>query len=284
MMRGIGAVAALLAVLTLSQRTEGVQAQARISVEAPGWISLGEPVELFVAIQNQSQTPFQIDLGRRLLGNWEFSHTPPNAPTRSGIRIRPQLGGMQLMSEYEIPQKHTETLSLVLDQWFSLSTLGRHRVELRFIGSLKSKTTQQPIEINRASSFSVDVRAHDPRRLRERCASWLRAAAEPTTRDHALTALQYVADPVAIPFLVQAITDHEWFPAFDTLAKIGGADVIVELERLRSSKNSNIRSTAEQTLARIRRKSYTVLAYVTQDMELIDRIPEGAKMVKVAVQ
>jgi hypothetical protein len=142
---------------------------------------------------------------------------------------------------------------LVLNQWLDLSPVGSYDLLTRFDGSVIS--LGRAVEVDREWRQKITIVPRDEGELR-RAAARLREAALAgfaTTERRAVTALAYMTDPVAIPYLIDVIGARKNTGiAVGGLARIGGIDARRALEKLATSEDAETASLARDALKRIK--------------------------------
>jgi len=220
----------------------GLLAQAPKAVDityslATDRLNLHEPVTLSVNIHNNGPESITLSLGQDRKAGYLLLLTPPD-----GLQVKlrkPEHGGISIPGDVLIPSGETFTQTLVLNEWYDFRAPGEYRLDVRIV---------QPLLVGKAATQVRDdgfkgkllIRPRDAARLTELCEHLaaqikntenLEKAAEPALK------LSYISDPVAVPFLHQAI-DQQPMLAFifiPGLKRIGNDEAVgVLLSSLKS--------------------------------------------------
>jgi hypothetical protein len=216
--------------------------------------TLNEPVILIARVTNAAPAPLEVDFGINEETKFLFRHTLPD---NSVAQAQPQspTNGPGFLGPVEIRGGTSHKVQLVLNRWLDFTSVGRHQVEVTFLGSVARKGGAE-VEISRNKILVIDVTPRDEKRLTGQCQHWLSVVLETNDaleRRDAANALGSVFDPVAVPFLERGILESHAGGFFPALVKIGDANAKAALERLATNPRADIQQQARSSLDLLRR-------------------------------
>jgi hypothetical protein len=179
--------------------------EVRVALEK-SVITQHEPTVLRITIVNSSSSEVEFDPGydkERI----ELSVTSP-AGTRWRRRRAASTEGMKFSNSLRIPPGTTGSMALLLNEWFSFDMLGSYQVDVALsprAGSYLGKTEH--------TNLVLTVLPRDEVQLESACATLvkeIRDLQSASTAMIAAEALSKVDDPVAVPYLAQAMDRREF--------------------------------------------------------------------------
>lgn len=225
--------AACLAALT-SSPLDAAPAAARLEYKLPKRTTLGEPVIFIARLRNTTGNRIVADLGLDDQTQFSFRLTDPNGRT-TNVQPQPQsLPTTPARSRHTIARDTAYTAAVVLDPLLNFPQEGRYQLEVEFRGPVALASGDQA-GLNRTARLSMDVTPRNVKQLDKRNREWLKlvSAQSPTSEARAAAvALSRVHDPIAVPYLEQALARTRWPIFADALRAIGGAEARAALERL----------------------------------------------------
>jgi len=222
--------------------------QSLVQFRLPTSVSLGEPVELTIDIDNDTRSIVTADFGWDKITMLVLRQRLPSGLT---TEVKPKPRGPSAGGRYELGPKKRMKLVVVLDEWLTFPTVGTYEVDVEFIGPVTSGSGAS-VPVDRHYHQTVVVGPRDPERLKQRCEEWLKRASTARIAEDqfsALRALQYTVDPVAVSFLVTAIERKQTAELVDTLRRIGNPAAISALQRLTQNSDASVRTAATTALA-----------------------------------
>lgn len=205
-------------------------------------VSLNEPVVVDCTIANRTGVARRIDLGADRVGAFVISIEAPIGGATGDLRCEP--GGFVQSGNIEIPPHSASVERLLLQRWYRFAVEGRYTVRLALIeGSTRVS----------APAFEVNVLPRDPARLREVAESLATVAmshGDAERSGKAAEALSCIADPVAVPYLVQlAAHGHaSTVQAIEGLTRIDDDSARAQLQVLAADRNQEIAALARRAL------------------------------------
>jgi hypothetical protein len=260
------------AVAFLSRGSAAATQTSPVSVEiAPAklTLSLHQPVYFSVTVRNESQLPVTVDLG------WNRrSRLLLKVAKQSGEVVTvPQLdeGGAAFSGRVTLDPGQEYSHRTLLNRWFDFAEPGHYKVHIEVAGGRVSETADEtPLPPSQAD-IEVTVLPRDPTQLQESCAALLREALESSAgsserSDAAVTALTYIVDPVAVPYLEQLLRSGKKLGPFaiQGLGRIANDQAVGLLIAALNDPDDDTRMSARSQLVR--------MAEATADPELRGRI------------
>jgi hypothetical protein len=250
----IGAALALTGTLA----TVGVSG-VRLVLSTARILTVGEPVVLDYRFENLSDQSVGI-----LLAGYENDYFRLEVTRGSGQTVvrNPWDPGALRVPMYPLAPRQSVAKTLILNRWFDFSMTGDYRIGVRYSGRVQAGAGAWPtgavITIDSPPELNLTILPRDENVLRRRCQELAGRIQQTTslivTRHRDAEVLSFVADPVAIPFLVQVAEGNvgEEYAAVEGLARIGGAGARQALTRLALSSKPEIAQAAKQALSMIR--------------------------------
>lgn len=195
-------------------------------------ITQHEPAGAVIQVTNHTDQPVAIDLGINRRENVELLITHPGGDA-GWMRIPPREGGGR-PGDLVLAPGETQTEAVFLDEWRAPREIGVHRYEPRLVALAFDGAPPAPVV---ASAAEVTVLPRDEALLRRRCAELCDAAiagADREVRVAAATALAWIPDPIAVPFIDRALRDADgsiWLQLIPALAAIDAAEAVELLYR-----------------------------------------------------
>jgi hypothetical protein len=222
---------------------------AKLSFDLPKSTTLGEPAIMTATLFNTTGYRIVADFGVADQTEFVFRQTKPDG---SVVRVTPSLTPPSRMRTSHLMLRDTShTASVVLDEWLSLSQLGRHTIEVEFRGSV-GIDGGNPAGLKRTAKLVIDVKPRDAARLEKRGGEWLKQVSTLSPGSDARTAASALAamtDPVAIPFLELATSRTRSQQFADALKAMNSPEAREALEHLARSQDPDVRAIAQKALA-----------------------------------
>lgn len=183
-------------------------------------VSLHEPVILRLSVENLGTDLAQLDLGANFTQGLLVTIITPEGRVIPIPPIEPN--GLSRIGRVRIHPGDRYVHDFVMDQWYAFDSPGRYGIRVGLRYPITSAGLNFPIP---ESIQTVAVEPRDEAALRRRAEALLTQAfrADNTKNanlipdaDEAMLAMRYLRDPVAIPYLIQAL-------ASPVLAVQGGA-------------------------------------------------------------
>lgn len=248
------ALAFVAAVACLSASAVQVPAGAvRFWYEVPSTVSLHEPVVMAVTFDNRSRGTVGVNLRAPDHTFWFSLRTPSGTLQEAPLSEAPR---MQLDAQFEAPadaRAGRMDHQLVLDHFLSFAETGVYSLRVVFRGRVEPRDPTAFLIAPAERQFAIRVVPRDPDRLRRFCAAALAELRGAMTSVHFFAGkrLAYVSDPIAIPYLKEAIElDLGYRALWDGFGRIGTVEARQALEELTQSPNPGIANIARNMLAR----------------------------------
>jgi len=215
-----------------------------------GAISQGTPV--VITVRFFADTTVRVDLGENRTQAIEFEVVNPSAEHRLIVLPLPQ--GLTRLGEFELnPRVPYEQMMILAASYFQQP--GTYQV---FVHIKNNEKLQFHFE--QGNPLTLLVSSRDETLLRESCsilASKMRETSMAGRRMVLADALANVADPVALPYLVDSL-DHGWgvdFQLIRGIEKIGTSDAVTALAKASHSDTEEIAASARSALMRLSHNS-----------------------------
>lgn len=215
---------------------------------------MGQPVIVTLEVTNRNNHEVELDFGRNRKEAFAFKLVLPNGRIRSAPQIRGEGfagGGLVSIKPYS-----THRQTLVLNEWFTFPVFGKYVLTSQILLT-DPKRDRIAKSLKPPPPLEFQIGQHDSYKLSEVSKNLLddilryRSYEEATT---AAVALCYVLDPVAIPYLEEALTANVMVDSviINTLKAIGGnrsADVLIRsLERRPAAEWAKIARSTLQSI------------------------------------
>lgn len=231
---------------------------------------LHEPVIVNFVVDNHSTTRLQFDLGTGRKGSFLLSVIEPGGKKVSLPRF--YQGGFSRLGLVSVDPGTQYAQRLLLDEWYKFDMEGKYEVELRLPEPVKSIDGRIVAEVPPFYA-TLQILPRNPSRLEETCAVLVRkihAAPSYEAAAEATLTLSYVRDPVAVPYLEEALYSGRLVEtiAIDGLRRISNQQAVQVLINALGSK-------APQTSAKLQDMATAALgriAFETHDAVLRETI------------
>lgn len=209
-------------------------------------ISEHEPVILDIKIQSPPSTEVNFDPGY----DWEnvqIKVVDPNGRSQERSR-EPLREGMRFGNSVHIPAGTTETVSLLVNDWFSFKEQGFYQIDLVLRG-----IPSEPFAPSARLRLHVEQR--DEGMLKTTCSDLLvRINSSNSFRSSlvAAKALSAIDDPLAVPYIVAAMKRREFVSLMTgALARLNtraSVDALVDASKSQDPETSNLARSALASL------------------------------------
>jgi hypothetical protein len=198
----------LIAGIAQAQDTP-VRLSAAISLEKKV-VTQHEPVVLDLAINNPSQHGLVVSLGYQD-EKLEVKVSDPQGQVVE--RPRPVRSGWAAADAFDVPRGESAVGSVALSPWFSFDRAGVYRIEVTLSPDSSIREPFSYTVLNNSALLDLTVLPRDEPTLRSACADLVRIIENSRSASAtivAANALSTVDDPVAVPFLAQAMNRKEF--------------------------------------------------------------------------
>jgi hypothetical protein len=234
-------------------------------------LSLHEPVIVNFTIDNVLMEPVTVDLGPDRKEGFRFTVTQPDSiSTRLPPLIRE---GLARIGKVAVEPGQSYTQRLLVNEWFGFSMPGKYVVEVQLANPVR---TQKGITITEGTKFrtALEITPRDAEKLRSVCESLFRQIIASKSYEQAAEAaltLSYVKDPVAVPYLKQALASNKMVEiyAIAGLGRIGNEEAVRVLISALQIRKADTAVLARSALSRIEA--------VTTDPSLKEQIKRAIK-------
>jgi hypothetical protein len=238
------------------------------AIVAPGAsiaFQIGTPLTLYepalgqLVFRNQTDDILLTDLGANELGALHFELRRPNGLTQKAEPgALPASGGIIFPGRVEVAPNETFLKSVLLNQWFDFSDVGRYQLRVRFSGEVK-RPSGTFVEVDRDVTIDIDVRGADERRLRDACEALLGRIKNSKKSEEGLTAARALASikrPLAVRYLHEAIRADRLVDsiAITGLESIGNDAAVRALEEELGNRHAETAAAANAALNRLQRQ------------------------------
>lgn len=225
--------ACVTALLTLVPPAGFAQGRVEVNFELPhSSVTANEPVYVRISVQNglEEGIVFSSNLDSRI----ELWVTEPGGST---VHVRPVAhGGLVQVSTVPIPPESSGAASALLNELYKFKKPGDYRLKVKLTASIRTDSRRLIESVSQDSQeLRLSVLPRDPQRLEEVCKALAKAASgysDYAALKEAATALSYVEDPVAVPYLQQVMAEHNFVSgiAVRGLVRIGSPEALKVLE------------------------------------------------------
>ena len=216
-------------------------------------VTLHEPVLIDLAFENPSDRGVVVNLGDQdekldvkiLEPDGKMIEKP-----KSALR-----NGWASPDVFDIPQGVESVASIALGEWFTFGKVGSYRIDVTVspVSSLREPFSYTIL--NNSAVLDLTVLPRDEQSLERACAGLLARAQHlqsPSKAVAAAKALSRVNDPVAVPFLVEAMKEREFKGLMiDALARLRTNSAIDALISASQSSDQETKGLARSALAGI---------------------------------
>lgn len=243
-------LASLLAALPLA-----CQAAIRVGAEEKVSVTLHEPVIAPLVLWNDSSAPVEVNVGQSSEESYRITITRPNGERVTAGKPLWAQGPSALagVKKATVAPGQSYTRSLLLNEWATFDRPGIYGVLITLPGAAG------------VASFEVEILPRDESRLRDTCERLDKDRRERHSEGDIdpMRALSFVADDVAIPYLVE-IASTEYFGTvlgIEGLVRVGDLQAVSALASfpqgraglmllLGSSSSEPVKAAARDALAR----------------------------------
>jgi len=182
---------------------------------------------------------------------FRFTLTAPGGATNEQLlREQPP---QTLDARYEAPLRGHLEHQVVLNHFLQFDEVGAYSLTVDFRGRVEPRDPQAFLIAPVQRTFRIVVVPRDPDRLSRFCAAALAELRGPITpvRLFAAKRLAHVTDPIAVPYLRQAVElDLGYLSLWDGFLRIGTSEARNALAELARSANPAVANPARNALAR----------------------------------
>jgi len=219
--------------------------------------TLHEPIIIFVEIRNNLVEPINVDLGRDRKQNFLFFVTTPNGDRVQLPEIRKS--GFSRSGVVNLNAAESYRQPLLLNEWREFDKTGRYQIEVSMTGSIRVEKSEQP-EGRLASRFSIEILPLNQPELKNVCADLegvIESSQSYEEAAQAASALSYVEDEIAIPYLRRALLATKLVEPFAVqgLERIGTFEAVRALASGFQVKYNNTPALTASALMRIEDKT-----------------------------
>ncbi len=237
-----------------SRKVEGVAISYALAASS---ITLHEPVILNFTVTNSLAGSVTLNLGQGRKGAFQFSITQPN-----GTKVQlPGLSqeGIGPIPEFALGSGQTYEQSILLNEWFDFSTLGRYRIDVQLTTPIINQDRMN-VAAGTKSSFYLEIRPMDSAHLKRVCediAAQVMGSSSYEEAAKAANVLSFINDPVAVPYLEETLHSDKMVEqyAINGLRKIGDNEAIRVLTSALKMRKGDAAILARSALLTIERKS-----------------------------
>jgi hypothetical protein len=242
-------VVVLISIASASASNQSSPLSMTITVE--GVLTLGQPVQVLLSIQNAANEEILADLGDNRVGQFAVSMNYPDGSLR---RARfPEARGVARISTVRVPARGLYKQRLLLDEALQFSQEGRYEGAVEFAGEVSTESGVV-LDSPRAFPLSFVIAPRNAAALDQAYSrlATLALTADATERLEATKALSAVRDPIVVKYLehILAKTTHYDGIVLNTLAQIASDDARRALEAAAASDNVDRAKRARQALLR----------------------------------
>lgn len=222
-------------------------------------VSLREPVYIQFSIHNGLDEDVRFDMGLDGKHNFEFSVKKPDG---SLIRIPPKPYPSSVLGnpaeKAPLAPGKTFTKTMLLNEWYQFPAPGPYVVEAKLGGQVQT-ISGTPIAPAPAQEIPVQVTPRDPKRLNSVCEELRKGAMNVNAWEasKAASALSYVNDPVAVPYLGRVLKESfaGQYAAISGLVRIGNPEAVKILKSYSETADPEMKLQVENALQEIRSRS-----------------------------
>lgn len=166
-------------------------------------VSLHEPVYVEFVLNNSSADSINLDLGDNRKGAFQFTITAPNGESTKVPPLTKKGEGIVGSGKLSLNQGEVYRQRLLVNEWYKFSTAGKYLIELDLPIRL---TTKGGATVTVASRLKegLEITSKDVQRLDAVCNEITQRALTAKNLQDSVgeaTALAYIPDPVAVPYL-----------------------------------------------------------------------------------
>jgi hypothetical protein len=259
-------------------RTGSVAANAQVSSQPvsieleKATITQGEPVLADLKIKNITSENLDLDLGDNSKEKIFVTTIDPDGHQNQKLAEHIPKEGVFAFGDVHLKPQERYNQILILNEWFQFDKIGEYRIT---IGIKSPITNGDHTLVVTPVTVILEVTAKNSEQLATGCKELLtrienRDRYAEADRRAAEQALSYVEDPIAVPYLEQALVHSSMGQlAIDSLFHIGNPDAVMALVRASLLPYEEIRKSARMTLS--------VMAGQTSDPQIKSQIEEALK-------
>ena len=194
----------------------------------PRQISLHEPVYIALEVRNGGSSDLHLDLGANREANFVVFVTDPNGRTTGPLRESAE--GLSRIGKVTVSPTDTFRSKLLLSKLFSFTETGEYSVEVR-LDSSAFDASDSNLSKQATSKVTLTVLPRSPQKLQTTAQELSEEAIHARsyeTRLQAVSALSYMGDPVAVPYLKRVLQEGQQIQieAAQGLARIENPEAI----------------------------------------------------------
>jgi hypothetical protein len=240
-----------------------------------------EPIILTLKVHNSLSNPVTLDLGREMREFLELSVTLPDGTLVKGKKIPEEMSELMFgTGKAEVSPGGTYTHEILLNQWFDFNSPGTYVVTASLTKDIE--VTGGGKIIPRTQTARLVVSRRDAARLKKVCEdlakqmeAWPSIEKIRQQEPSPALKLSYVDDPIAVPYLAQALYAHKQMDmdAVAGLERIGNKDAIQILIPALHEKYGDIASLSRGALTRLENR--VTDSALKQQIQLALALPGG---------
>lgn len=217
-------------------------------------VTLHEPILMTVTITNDLSAALTVDLGQDQKEAIELSIRGPDGKVITSAL--PRHDGVSRIGTVQIPSGQTYKQTIVLNEWYSFDAIGKYEIAAH-IATFPGQQGQLANGLDSSATLPLEILPRDSQQLDKVCAGLkdkIERSASYTDMREAALALSYIGDPVAVPYLQDAVLLHSGMVAsiaIRGLARVDGTSGVGALILLSEQQDPTIRSLARTSLAHI---------------------------------
>jgi hypothetical protein len=222
-------------------------------------ITLHQPVVLTLKVHNSLSKPISLELGREMREFLDFSTKTPEGRLIAGKKKPEEMSeGMFGTGKAEVPPGGNYAHEILLNQWFDFSSPGTYLVTANLTNDIDiagdGKITPK------SQTVRLVVGGRDAARLQDFCndlakqiEAWPNIEKIRQQEPSPALKLSYVDDPIAVPYLAQALYAHKQMEtdAVGGLERIGNKDATQILISALGEKYGDIATLSRGALSRL---------------------------------
>jgi hypothetical protein len=191
--------------------------------------SLHEPVIVVTHIENRGTETIIANLGADFKKHFVMTVTTPDGTTTPPLPPPfPEVGGIARLGRVSIPGGGQYSSKLLLNEWYDFSEVGTYRIRLELKNGF-STVTDAALDVPAAATIGVEMTPRNEWSLRAICeelAATVESASSTQTMLDAAHTLEYVTDPIAVPYIRRVMAKTNWVDwiLFEGLARIGNEE------------------------------------------------------------
>src|SRR5579875_3162071 len=160
---------------------------------------LHEPIYIEFSVHNGTRAPIHFDLGKDREGRFEFSIGEPGGKMAGPFRL--PRGGPGTVGKVSLAPAGTYTQKILLNEWYQFEAPGDYKVQCKLIPAARPEPGEA-LTGSRSEKLYVHIGPRNTVRLEDVCRSLATTALNSSSDWRpAVTALSYIPDLIAVPFL-----------------------------------------------------------------------------------